>query len=438
MRASLIQIWLRLQASYYFIPSLMVLGAMGLAYVTTRIDLAFQAEIAEALGWFLAGTADGARSVLGAIAGSMISVAAVTFSLTMVAVTTAAGQYGPRLISNFMRDKANQVTLGTFLATFIYALLMLRSVRIREAEAEIGLVPSVSVLVALILTLLSVGVLIHFIHHIPETLNVGSLTSKVARKLRTQIHTGIFPQQPGLEASDCEALGDPFHPARVQTVRADVPGFVEAISLDGLVKWADEKILRVRLHCAPGDFLLSGDPIASVIADDPDADYDHDGDDKLRTYIAQGSERTEHQNVLFLADELVEIAARALSPGVNDPFTAINCIHWYGEAAVAMMRVPTPPSCIGLPGESPRVWTRTVDFERLMGVLFGQSRQYICEDENAARSALRTLYAIKGHATSRPETVVDRHIREMHEAIAQGGLSDAAKQRLRSGPPFRY
>ena len=438
MRATLTQIWLRLQASYYFIPSLMVVGALGLATLTTQIDLAYQVEIEERLGWFLAGTAAGARSILGAIAGSMISVAAVTFSLTMVAVTTAAGQYGPRLISNFMRDRANQITLGTFLATFLYALLVLRNVSALQEDGEIGLVPSLSVLVALLLTLMSVGVLIHFIHHIPETLNVGTITSRVARKLNTRIRTGIFPIMKGLEAVEADGLGDPFDPATTQTARADAPGFVETISLKGLVEWAADNRLRARLRCAPGDFLFTGDALVDLVGDDPSAMPDLDMCADARGFFAQGPERTEHQNVLFLADELVEIAARALSPGVNDPFTAINCIHWFGEACVAMMESAHPATCVGLSDGAPRVWTSTVDFERLIGVLFGQCRQYICADENAARSAFRTLYALKARAPSAHEEQVDREIKALKRAVAQGPLGEAQKERLRQGPPFDY
>ena len=439
MRASLIQLWLRLQASYYFVPTLMVIGAALLAGLTTQLDLAYQEELRERLGWFLGGTAEGARAVLGAIAGSMISVAAVTFSLTMVAVTTAAGQYGPRLISNFMRDRANQITLGTFLATFLYALLVLRNVSAQRDDLDIaGLTPSLSVLVALALTLLSVGVLIHFIHHIPETLNVGTITGKVAHKLRDQIRKGVFPNEPGVEARECGDVDAVFRRDALQTLYTMEPGFVEAVSLKALVEWADAKSLRVRLHCAPGDFLMTGDALLDMVPDDQDAPPDTDNEAEVRAFFAKGDERTEHQNVLFLADELVEIAARALSPGVNDPFTAINCIHWFGEAAQTMMQAAPVPQCVGLPDGTARVWTRSVDFERLMGVLFGQCRQYICEDENAARAAFRALYRLRDHSTTMPRKVIDAHLDDLREAVSQSSLSDASKHRLRSGPPYRY
>ena len=136
MNARLIKFWNDLQSSYYFIPSLMALAAVLLAFLTSYIDKTFDFEIAQKLGWFYSNKADGARAILTTIAGSMMTVAAVTFSITMVAVTSAAGQYGPRLIGNFMRDRANQITLGTFTSTFVYCLLYCAS---REQEMRAAL-----------------------------------------------------------------------------------------------------------------------------------------------------------------------------------------------------------------------------------------------------------------------------------------------------------
>ena len=444
MRASLLQLWQRLQASYYFIPGLMVLAAILLAGVTTWLDFSFRGEVTEVVGWFVAGRVEGARATLGAIAGSMISVAAVTFSLTMVAVTTASGQYGPRLIGNFMRDRVNQVTLGTFLATFIYALLILRTVSSPgDGDAMSGLVPTIGVLTALLFTLMSVAVLINFIHHVPETLNVGTITAKVAGKLSDRIRTGLYPSSPKLERVAGDSLGDPFDPALCQYVEARKAGFVQAVSLDGLVEWAQANAMRVRLDCGPGDFLHTGERMMSLVQEDLSRFGDEDMDTRnardaaVRAFIAQGAERTEYQNVLFLADELVEICARALSPGVNDPFTAINCIHWFGEACVAMMDSEDPPTCLAPPDGTPRLWTRTVSLERLCGVLWGQSRPYVANDFNAARVALNTLHYLREQASSGDRTVIDRQIESMRLAVVQGGLTKMEKKRLRAATPIR-
>ena len=446
MRANLIQLWLKLRASYYFIPSLMCVGAVALALLTTRLDLAYKSDIASFLGWFYAGTADGAKNILSVIAGSMISVAAVTFSLTMVAVTTAAGQYGPRLISNFMRDRANQFTLGIFLATFLYCLVVLRTVTSERTGANdqmLGLTPSLSVLIAIVLTVLSVGVLVFFVHHIPETLNVGKLTAKVGHSLDRQIQRGVFPFGEGLGTAELSGTAHPFNSPDTVQVRADMSGFIQAVSLPGLLRWSNSRAVRVHLRHVPGHFVVQGDVVAELLRDDTSqqaaADCtDEELSDQLLANIALGDERTAHQNILFLADELVEIAARALSPGVNDPFTAINCLHWFETASTSMMRRDTAPDALTDADGTPRLWADSVDLERLVGCFFGQSRQYIAGDTNASRVALTVLHALRDRAYDSQRPVFDAEIRLLKEAIREGGLGPAQVERLMGAPIYDY
>ncbi|MDA8708796.1 DUF2254 domain-containing protein [Hellea sp.] len=163
MNARLIKIWQDLLSSYYFIPALMALGAFVLAFITCHLDRNISTTTIKNLGLFYSNSPDSAHAILATIAGSMITVAGVTFSMTMVAVTSASAQFGPRLIGNFMRDKANQFTLGTYTATFVYCLLIMRIARVGNSEtAQNGvteIVPNISLLVALGMTLTSVGVL---------------------------------------------------------------------------------------------------------------------------------------------------------------------------------------------------------------------------------------------------------------------------------------
>jgi uncharacterized membrane protein len=312
-----------------------------------------------------------------------------------------------------------------------------------EDETIVGLTPSLSVLVALILTLVSVGVLIFFIHHIPETLNVGTMTGKVADGAIRQIKAGRFPAGQGLETANCDPRVDPFDASLTQTIRSPESGYVQAISLKGLLEWAQEEGWRVRMLKVPGDFVMRGDPAIELIADDLTAPFDADDfrdriAARLWSFVAAGRERTVHQNLLFLADELVEIAARALSPGVNDPFTAINCLHWFGHVSLAMIEADPVGDCVMDDTGTARIWAPSISFERLCDTLFGQSRQYVCEDENASREALGVLYTLKQRATQAQQTVLDGHIADLKVAIAQSGLGDAQKARLRDGPPFRY
>lgn len=128
MRAHLSKYWEGLRSSYWFVPTLMMLAAIVLSFLTTAADAALGADWIENAGWFHPNTPEGARALLSAIGGSMITVAGVTFSITIAAVAYATSMLGPRLLNNFMRDVSNQITLGTFIATFLYCLLVLRTV----------------------------------------------------------------------------------------------------------------------------------------------------------------------------------------------------------------------------------------------------------------------------------------------------------------------
>lgn len=404
MNARFIKLWQDLQASYYFIPSIMAIGAVLLAFVTTQIDKSFDANSLRNLGWFYSNTADGARSILSTIAGSMMTVAAVTFSITMVAVTSAAGLYGPRLVGNFMSDKSNQFTLGSFTATFIYCLLILRTTRTGDSQdienAVAEFVPNVSLLVALILSLLSVGVLIFFVHHIPETLNVGNLTARVGRKLHKSIES-IFPEnyqsktQNQANAAPDDLPNIDFNDGDI--IRAKYEGFVQAINVNDLVTHATQNDCVVRLISGPGKFVTKGDPLFEVFSSAP---ISEEALKKFLKFYAMGDERTAHQNILFLADELVEILARALSPGVNDPFTAQNCLNWYESAMKVMLTRIPPASTVRDDKDEIRLITQPLTLDVLVKQLCDQSRQYIVTDYNTLKAMIELLKRLRSQCDS--------------------------------------
>lgn len=390
MNARFIKLWNDLQSSYYFIPGLMAIGAVLLALITGTIDRVYEYEIAEHLGWFHSSRAEGARAILTTIAGSMMGIASVSFSITMVAVTTAAGQYGPRLIGNFMSDRGNQITLGTFTATFIYCLLVLRLSRDGSSGAQeiVEHVPNFSLFVAMVLALLSVGVLIYFIHHIPETLNVGNITGRVGRKLREALKD-MFPENLGDGApGDLENAQKVMRSYDAVPVCTDAEGYVQAINEASLLNIATENDFILKILTRPGEFVANGDALVEIYSD---AELPEEVEGKILAAYAMGLERTEFQNVLFLADQLVEILARALSPGVNDPFTAINCLHWYRSALSAALKgQPPSPVRVDENGEF-RVYAEPIQFEVLAERLCGQSHPYITADKNVNAEMVKLL-----------------------------------------------
>jgi uncharacterized membrane protein len=189
MQIRLIKYWEDLRSSYWFVPGAMAVGAILLSFATIALDGYFRAEVLRSLGFIWSGGPEGARGLLQAVAGSMITVAGVTFSITMVALSFASSQFGSRLLRNFMSDTGNQVVLGTFVATFIYCLLVLRTVRSGD-DAEF--IPYLSVTVGLVMALVSLMFLIYFIHHMALTMQapyvIGELANDVFHQNEPKLH----------------------------------------------------------------------------------------------------------------------------------------------------------------------------------------------------------------------------------------------------------
>lgn len=417
MNARLIKVWQDLQSSYYFVPALMGMASCLIAALSVYIDLNYQSELKETLGVFYSDAAQGSNAIFITIAGSMMTVAAVAFSITMVAVTSAAGQYGPRLIGNFMRDRGNQITLGTFTSTFIYCLLILHVSR-SGGTAEMFL-PNFSLGVAILLTLISVGVMIYFIHHVPETLNVSNITAEVGRELRDNI-SDLFSAGGERKSETGQALPLPdLDAAQAYSVRSSAEGYVQTVNVDALFDKAKELDLVLEFTSRPGDFVTKDDTLLRVWGLESCApDLRETALKSLSRGFALGLARTSHQNVIFLADELVEILGRALSPGINDPFTAINCIHWYKSVLKAFMRQDLPPAHRFDSGGHLRLIAPPIDFDLFLGRICDQSRTYIATDRNTATVMLQVLLDLVEYAkTSDQKTAVQNQIARLKQAV---------------------
>lgn len=330
----------RLLTSYWFVPTLMAAAAFALAILSLEIDRRVQAELIRRIGFFWNGGADGARELLSTVAGSTITVAGVVFSMTLVVLSLASSQFGPRILRHFMADRVTQVVLGTFLANFVFALLALRNVRSLE---EMRFVPSVSVTIALALTLASLGVLIYFIHHVARSIHAPQLVARVGEDLLRAINA-LFPEQLGHPPPD-EAPRDPAallpadFDAQSRPIRARHSGYLQSVDADDLMERATGEDLVARILVRPGRFVIEGQPLAQVW---PAAQIDDGVTDALGDAFVVDRERTPTQDVEMLVEQLVQVAVRALSPGINDPFTAMTCIDWLGAALARAARRSFP------------------------------------------------------------------------------------------------
>lgn len=364
-----------LLSSYWFLPTVMAAGAIALAFGLVALDRTTPKDV-EGLSWIYQGGADGARAVLSAIAGSMVTVAATAFSITIVALQLASSNYGPRLLRNFMQDRGNQIVLGTFIATFIYSLLVLRTIRGEDYQL---FVPQVSVTVGVGLAIMSIGVLIYFIHHSSTIIQVSHIIAEVSHDLE-QVTDRLFPENLGQSLQD-QRDGSADTPSDFASaacpVLAQTAGYLQGIDEKTLMKIACQHNLLLCVQARPGAFVVQQRPLVLVY---PGERTSPKLDKQIRGAFLLGRDMTEQQDVAFPIEQLVEIALRALSPGINDPFTAIRCIDRIsaGLAQLASREFPSPYRYDDL--HKLRIIAEPVTFERLVDTAFTQIRHYGCSD----------------------------------------------------------
>ncbi len=368
----------RLGAAFWLVPGLMVLtGVLGAIGLVSLDRSGWVPEWLVTSAWLYNGGGTGARTLLGTVASSAIGVAGTVFSITIAALSLAAGQMGPRLLRNFTQDRGNQFTLGAFLGTFSYALMVLRSVR-TQTEGEF--VPHLSLSVGILLAFLCVATLVYFVNHMAGRINVDTVIELVSGEMQDAITRLASPKPPVGNRPRINADS-------AQRVVESRRGYVSDLDTASLADWACRHKTVLQLLVRPGDYVFPGTPIAAC---DPCVD---DAPDAIRKAVSLSPERASADDIEYGVRQLVEVAVRALSPGINDPHTAMSALDRLGAALCSLVALHLPNGLF-LRDERCVLTVPAVDYDRLNDTMFDLLRQNASGNAAVLTRMLEVLTAV--------------------------------------------
>lgn len=400
-------LWEYLKGALWLMPALFVGAAVVLGSVLVRVSAA------EGWSWIYAGSAEGARSLLAAVAGAMITVTGLTFSLTIVALQMASSQFSPRVLRGFMTDRGNQFVLSTLIATFAYCLAVLRAVRGGDG-GDGGDVPRLAVTVAVLLSLVAVGALVYFLDHLSRQLRAQTILADVTRDtMRTIDRTHPDDDDPGVVPS-----GPPQDAYRVPALRS---GYLQAVELRGLATAAAEADIVVYLRAPVGAHVTMGTTLAWIW---PGGDGDRALDRVAHDHVHLGAERILQQDVAFGIRQLVDIGVKALSPGLNDPATAVDVLGHLSEIACALASRRLGAAVVADGDGHARAIVPGPEFRDYLALMCDQIRRYGSHEPAVLRALLATLTDVAEVATGDDRLAAVREEIVRTVEVAESKLDD--------------
>ncbi len=409
MKLKLLELREKLQLSIWFIPAVLCLASLVLALVLqwAERELGWSAPESK---WF-ATSVTSARDVLGIIAGSVLSVGGVVFSVTMVALTLTSGQYGPKILRHFLGDKGSKISLGMFLGTSLYCLAVMS--RYNESDH-----PGITVIAALVLTVAALVGFIHFIHRTATDLQADQIIQRIGGELQISLSELTADEKQVNRCSDTLGWRSSARGHRPTLIAARAQGYVQTIDYPGIVAWCEERDCVALLPVRTGDFLLPGNCLFKLYG--RLSELDAVSIEALRRFVRTGPMRNPVQDPEFPITQLNQLAARALSPGLNDPGTAITCVDWFSMAVAQIVDRDIPGKVFLDTKEEPRLLARYTDFFGLIKAFYAPSRQF-------ARSNVPVLISLADSLIRLAELTT---LKDRLACIAQQGhlLSETTKR----------
>lgn len=381
-------IWIGLKSSLWFLPSLCVLFSTGLALGLVEVDSRLKLGLSQYWPQFFGLSAAGSRSILATIAQSVITIAGVTFSITIVALSVAANQYTPRVLRNFMRDRGNQSVLGGLVGIFTYCIIVLRTIH----GGERSFIPAVSVMMALALAMVAISLFIYFIHHVATTIQASSIICSIAQETKDSI-LKQFPEQVGPHSQDRDLSEEERRSLaedRWQSIAAHKSGYLQSMDSDQLALFAQAHGTILVMEHEVGEFVIQGKPLVRF---ESDRKLDDRSARRLRRLFNIQSYRTIDQDPAFGIRQIVDIAVKALSPGINDPTTATTCLNYLASILCMVAQRHIPPRCRYEDGKL-CVIDRRPSFQALLELAFNEIRQNSGSQPSVLISLLATIEEI--------------------------------------------
>ena len=410
-------LWDRMKVSLWFVPLVMALAAFCLSWLLGLLDARVPNELLNDSKFVLAGTAAEMRAAMLGMAGLILATTGVVFTLLTLPLSTVASQYGSRLLRIFLRDQTTQAVLGIFVGTFCYCLAAALAIPTTRTQGEL---PQISVTFGLIFALAAFASLILLIQHISTMLQAPNIVAAAGAELTDAVGWEISSDDDETQKPMEARIPDSLAESEAYLLQVRATGYIQFVDPEIIVNLASEKDLTVRLLCKPGQFVSPHETVALVW---PAARVDARLGKHLQRAIQIGNQRTPTQDVEYAVNQLVEVAMRAMSPAINDPFTAMTCLD-YLAAGMA--------SYVGADEISPNFYDESgklrLNFEpasqaELLGAAFDQLRH---ASRDNALVLLHILDAIDiigqeaGSSEVRQELI--RHVHLVQEESRDGAL----------------
>lgn len=391
----------RLGSSLWFIPSVMVLGAIALSLVTTTLDDATEGRPFTEL--IFTGGPDSARGILQTVAGAVITLTALVFTITIVALQLSSQQFSPRVLRTFLRDTQSKLTLGIFISTFIYCLMVLRV--IGTADDRGVTIPSISMMALLVLVVASVAMFVSYISHMAHSIRVSQIVAAVGAETRDLIES--LDDSVSDPKGDLSLVGRPVG----DVVKVRDIGSLTALDHRGLVELAASSGVALVMKVGVGDFLVYEQELVEVRGS---GEIDHDAVHELTTVSL---ERTMQQDVAFGIRQLVDVAEKALSPSMNDPTTAVMALDQIHDLMRRLVDRSFPPTIHLDRAGIVRLVSKEWDWEALVTLAFTEIRQFAGSSLQVTRRMMAVLHDLTHIAPPERQRCLEREARQLEAAV---------------------